>query len=96
MAQVNIIVKVNNTKIIVFIDCNTETNIMSAAATYDGKNRNPIVFDTSKNTNVKDFELSRRQRELDESVEDEIDNYEGTYIHTLTPHSLNPMFVYSV
>lgn len=51
-----------------------------SAATYDGKNRNPIVFDPSANTKIKDFETLRRKQELDDKIDDEIDNYEGKSI----------------
>ncbi|TNV75450.1 hypothetical protein FGO68_gene11171 [Halteria grandinella] len=39
----------------------------------DGKNRNPILANTHKR---KDFEYVRRQQELDEAQDDEIDAYE--------------------
>ena len=48
-----------------------------STATLDGKNRNPKVFDPTKNFSHKDFEKFRRTYELEESQEDEIDAYEG-------------------
>ena len=47
---------------------------MSAQSTTDGKNRNPILANTTKR---KDFEYLRYQQELDDHCNDDIDAYES-------------------
>ena len=47
---------------------------MSSSATLDGKNRNPILVNLSKN---KDQESLRQTLEMDVDMEDEIDSYES-------------------
>ncbi len=47
---------------------------MSAQSTTDGKNRNPILANTTKR---KDFEYLRYQQELDDHCDDDIDAYES-------------------
>ena len=48
-----------------------------SALSLDGKNRNPVIRSVDSLDKSKDFQVLRHVKELDQTLDDEIDNYEG-------------------